>query len=96
MTTIALCPACSSTADIWGSEPGAWVGCANSRCALCGPIEDSKPQAIAAWNRLSAAATLAKIARAWLAEVEQAVPLPDATEVVGGVIVGMIRNAAGR
>lgn len=95
MNTIAPCPACGSPADMWGSEPGAWVGCENARCALCGPIKDSKPQAITAWNRLSAAATMAAAARAWLAEMERAVPLPDATEVVGGVTIGMIRATGG-
>lgn len=106
MTTIAPCPACGGTADIWGCDTAAWIGCDNSRCALCGSIEDSESQAIAAWNRLSAAAELARHMAAWLLHLSHwtelpddavvlAVASPEPTEAVR-ITAGMIRDAAGR
>lgn len=91
MSQIAPCPACGDESE-WEAEHNGmyFVSCCVPGCMI-GPTFASKTDAIVAWNRLSAAATLATAARAWLAEVERVDPLPADQCVLGGVTVGLIR-----
>lgn len=105
MTTIAPCP-CGAKADWDAAHYGDYfVSCSTPGCWL-GPLADSKADAIAAWNRLSAATTLARHMSAWLAHLSHwtelpddavllAVTSPEPTEAVR-ITAGMIREAAGR
>lgn len=80
MTTIAPCPACWTAVDhpIPGSDGGAsYVACLNERCEMIGPWSTDPAVAIAAWNRLSAAATLARHMLAWLRHLSHWTELPD-------------------
>lgn len=92
MSDIAPCPCCRGKARLSDDANGSAVECETWNCPMVGTVSSGgKGAAIAAWNRLSAAATLANAARAWLAEVERVDPPPADQCVLGGVTVGLIR-----
>lgn len=104
MTTIAPCP-CGAKADWDAARSGDYYVCCSTPGCWLGPLADTKDDAIAVWNRLSAAVTLARHMAAWLTHLSHwtelpddavvlAVTSPDLNEVVR-ITAGMIRDAAG-
>lgn len=99
---IASCPFCGHIKlEAQNVIGGFYIACCNFDCEAAGPAKHTRAEAIAAWNRVSAAVKLAEVAGEWLRKVEAAFgPAPDdwvlpSTIGMWRITVGMIRATGG-